>query len=65
MYEMKRLEFKKDTGRMIERYEKRPHSKEMLLTAGWPYDYSFMKLRVILRITGAVRAKGRSQSLQG
>ena len=46
-------------------YEKRPHSKEMLLTAGWPYDYSFMKLRVILRITGAVHAKGRSRSLQG
>lgn len=59
---MKRLDFKKDTGRMMERYEKRPRSGEMILTAGWPYDYSFMKSKVILQITGAVRAKGRSQS---
>lgn len=44
---------------------KRPRNGEMILTAGWPYNYSFMKLRIILRITGAVRAKGRSRSLQG
>lgn len=43
---------------------KKATQRGMNLTAGWPYDYSFMKLRVILRITGAVRAKGRSQSLQ-
>ena len=64
---MKRLDFKKDRRWMMDdgAIRKRPRSGEMILTAGWPYDYSFMKLRVILRITGAVRAKGRSQSLPG